>query len=116
MKLFLETIGYTLFLTLVLRCTGGNLIRAFQASVFFVGSIAFIYYTIGVYEYLKSIGFYFKDTSKEFWIRMGIVYLLIEGAFLLILPFELILWACITLPMVLIILFIYDRITTFFKG
>ena len=116
MKLLLKAVGYIIILALAIYWSKGNLKLAFQVSVSVIGSIAFIYATIGMYENLKSVRFHFRYISKDLWIRLGIIYLLVWGAFILTLPCGILLWECITLPMILIILFIYDRITSFFRN
>lgn len=115
MKLLLEAVGYTIILALAIYWSRGNLKLAFQVSVSVIGSIAFIYATIGMYEKIKNVKFNFRFIPKNSWIRIGTIYLCIWGAFILILPYGILLWECITLPMILMVLLIYDRTTNFFR-
>ena len=115
MKLFLEIIGYTIILILALYWYGKDLDMAVEVSTTLIGCIVFIYSTIGLYENLKNVGFRFRDISKKSWIRLGIIYICVWSTFILILSDTLFLVPCIQIPLILIVLLIYDRISNIFK-
>ena len=115
MKLFLEIIGYTIILILALYWYGKDLDMAVEVSTTLIGCIVFIYSTIGMYENLKNVGFRFRDISKKSWIRLGIIYICVWSIFILILSDTLFLVPCIQIPLILIVLLIYDRISNIFK-
>lgn len=115
MKRFLETIGYTVIMTLAIYWSRGNLKLAFQVSVTVMGIIVFVYSTIGVYENLKNVEFKFSCISKQVWIKLGVIYLCVWSSFILILSEGMILVPCVQIPLILIGLLIYDRIGHIFK-
>ena len=101
---------------LLMYFSEGDAEFALQSAIIIIGEVFVIYSFIGVYQNLKSLNFRFCYVHRNYWISWVLELVTIALLFYFLLPYSWILLVCIINPMILIILLIYDRITTFFKG
>lgn len=105
----------TLLLTIGLYLGRGHLKFSFQVSVLMTGSIALIYYLIGLYGDLKSKQYHFRYLPKDVWFRLGWICLYVYGTFVIFLPWDLLLLGIFFPPILLIVLLIIDVIGNIFR-
>lgn len=111
----IKLILYVLLETAAIYWAYDDLKFAFIASILVVGALHYITNVVIIYNVLKDKRFRFRWVPKKEWIKLAKISVSVWGFFILVLPNIILLYALITIPLILIILLIYDIITDIFR-
>lgn len=115
LNIVIRLILYVLLLTAAVYWAYDDLNFAFTYSILVAGAVYYINYVAIIYDVLKNKGYRFRWVPKKEWIKFAIISVSVWGIYILVLPYGLLLYALIAIPLILIVLLIYDIITDIFR-